>query len=106
MSIFEDQEVSAEWFVFSDSDSKKKTSINFDEDDSTTITINKIRISDLDGIVEGDILGEYRANVDQSGIKRGDVIWFSSTDIYRVVKKPRYNKLFNKYHLNMKKVDA
>jgi hypothetical protein len=105
MSLFQGQEVDARYYEYSDSETTKITdAIDFDNDSWEEIKVNIIRISDTDAIVEGDILGEYRANVRAlyDFVARGGVIWISATQIYQIAREPRYNKLLKRYHLNLK----
>lgn len=104
MSLFTEQEVTARYYAYTDSLVTKITSINFGTASYTSFLINIIRIGDADALIEGDVLGEYRANVTFSGAHRGGLVWISATEIYQIVKEPRYNKLFRKYKLNLKRL--
>lgn len=104
MTVFTEHTSTYRWYEWTDSDTTKISSINFATADYTELALNIIRISDTDAIVEGDILGEYRANTSQSGISRGDLMWKSASEIYQVSTDPRYNKLFSEYHLRLKRV--
>lgn len=105
MSLFPEYELAARLYDFVDSGSTKITTIDVDTDPYTEITINVIRLGDTDALIQGDVLGEYTANISTSA-ERGQLVYIPSTgDKFHVVKKPRYNKLFEKYHVNLKPID-
>lgn len=104
MGLFTDKEVIGSVYLPTDSSVTKKTTYpalpNF------TIKINIIRINAEDAMIEGEELGEYRANIKNgraSEVTEGALIQADNVK-YRVVNKPRFNKLFNEYKLNLKPV--
>lgn len=105
MSLFVEHTTTCRYYEYTDVPDDKISSVDFDTDSYEEISIFNIRLTDQDSIIEGDVLGEYRANVDYDGCNRGGVIYFpDSEEAYRIVRQPRYNTLFGKYKLNMKKM--
>lgn len=104
MSLFREYELTASIYLPSDSDSTKKT--EYPASPNFTVKMNLIRISAEDGLIEGEELGEYRADIDGTNaglITQGAKVTVGGFD-YVVVNQPRYNKLFNHYKLNLKPV--
>ena len=106
MSLYPEREATLRHYDFNDNATTKIVdAIDFVNDSYTEFQGYIIRIGDDDAIVEGDILGEYRMNTDYSGLSRGSIIYDSAAgDVYQVVKKPRPNVTFSKYHVNFKYV--
>lgn len=101
MSLFRNLERTAEFFKASDNNATKITS---EDVDSLSVyfeaPVNLIQINDQDMIIEGDILGEFRANVrgaNQSKLARGLLLRFKGDlQVYRLVRNPKPQRMFNR----------
>lgn len=106
MSLFPELEQTGEVYIFDDSNTTKISSLPASPD--FTIKINVIRLNAEDSLIQGEQLGEYRANIKgtrASEVIEGAVIKIQGTsEKYQVVNKPKYLKLFNRYKLNLKPV--
>lgn len=107
MSLFPEYYETGEVYGWDDSDNTKVTIRNstklFD------IEINVIRRDATDELVLGQELGEYVANIkgaNASNVSEGHLINVDSGDWFQVVNKPRRNKLFNRYKVNLKPTDG
>ena len=110
MSLFINLQVVARHYVPVDDDNAKSITSLYDlinsDAEYTEFMINTIKTTSQDEIVFGDTLGDFTANVDYAGIKKGDYIYIADDEIfYEVVSKPKLLRLFNKYKLNLKAVE-
>lgn len=110
MSLFKGYYETFNVYLPIDNDTTKRASFDYENADFQ-IDLNIIRINDLDAIVEAQELGEYRANAEgtnASQIIQSAVLKKASdeTEAYQVVNKPRYNKSFKRYKLNLKPVNS
>lgn len=106
MSVFTEQESLVGVYHIDDSDSTKKGSYSTVAD--FTILMNIIRRNEDTIAVLGQELGDYVANVkadyvNADQIVRDDKIVAGSV-VYKVINKPRYNRLFNAYKLVLRSV--
>lgn len=107
MSLFKDLEKTAEFYRALDNAETKIT-----VEDLSQLTplfeapLNIITINDQDMIIEGDILGEHRANVrgeNQSLLKRGQLVRYKGEkQVYRIVRNPKPVRLFNRTKIHLK----
>lgn len=106
MSLFPEFYTTAEVYIFDDNNTTKV--IALPSTPNFTIEINVIRLNAEDSLIQGEQLGEYRANVRgsrASEVIEGAVIKIQGTNQkYQVVNRPKYLKLFKRYKLNLKPV--
>jgi hypothetical protein len=105
MSLYKEHEALASVYHIDDSDSTKTSSYPSTAD--FTIQMYIIRRNEDTIAILGQEAGEYVANVDNnytnaSAFKKSDkVVWNSGT--YIVTNAPKYNQLFNVYHLVLRR---
>lgn len=106
MSLFPEFYTTGEVYIFDDNSTTKVTSLP--SSPNFTIDINVIRLNAEDQLIQGEQLGEYRANIKgarASEVIEGAVIKIQGTsEKFQVVNKPKYLKLFKRYKLNLKPV--
>ena len=105
MSLFTEQEVLASVYQSTDSD---VTKISKYTTPTFTIKINPIRRNEDAISILGQDIGEYVCNVNgrypyADSIRKSDKIVVGS-DKYIVENAPRYNRLFNRYKLILRRV--
>lgn len=108
MSIFKEFEKIAYVYHAIDSNSTKKTSYILNNA-SFSILMNIIRRNDDAIALLGQEISQYVANVnakytDAENIRKGDVIICESVK-YKVVNKPKYLKIFNRYKVLLDSVE-
>ena len=105
MSLFPEYNQVFDVYLADDSSTTKITTYDLDTADFS-VTGHMIRISSQDEMIEGEALGTHRMNLSDSNgslAKEGSVFVSRTTNIaYKVVNRPRYNKLFKRYKLHFK----
>ena len=105
MSLYAEKEKTASVYHINDSDSTKAST--YPSTASFTIQMFIIRRNEDTVALLGQEIGEFVSNVNgnysnASSLEKGDkIVWDSGT--YIVVNTPKYNELFNVYHLVLKR---
>lgn len=105
MTLYKDNESIASVYHSNDSTSTKKSS--YPGSASFTIRMFIIRREEDVAALLGEEMGQYTANIPDSytnaeNIRKGDkVVW--NDDTYIVTNVPKYNYLFKRYHILLRK---